>query len=118
MTAKTRNAIGPYIRELRMERALTLDELANRIGISASHLSRIERGLTSPSFRTVAGLARELGVTGEELVQEQRKQVASDDRLVSALRQAGMQEHAAMRVRNGISAGARLELLTVLERLD
>ena len=50
MTARTRNASGPRIREARLARGQTLDSLALAAGISASHLSRLERGMTAPSF--------------------------------------------------------------------
>ena len=43
-----RQRIGPAIRKLRHEQSLTLDDLAAQAGISASHLSRLERGQTLP----------------------------------------------------------------------
>lgn len=60
--------IGPIIRNLRIEREMTLDQLAARAGISASHLSRLERGQAEPSFTVAASLAREIGVSLSELV--------------------------------------------------
>ena len=45
-----RQRIGPAIRRLRRMNGLTLDDLASQAGISASHLSRLERGQTLPSF--------------------------------------------------------------------
>jgi len=55
-----------YYRKLRL---LTQEALANRAGISASYLSRIERGdyKRGPSFRNLLSLARELGVDVAEL---------------------------------------------------
>ena len=43
-----RQYIGAEIRRLRLERGMTLDDLAEAAMISASHLSRVERGLTLP----------------------------------------------------------------------
>ena len=60
--------IGPTIRQLRIDRQLTLDQLAARAGISASHLSRLERGQAEPSFTVAASLAREIGVSLSDLV--------------------------------------------------
>ena len=67
MAARSRNSMGPRIRELRIENGMTLDELAHRAGISASHLSRLERGQTAPSFKVAADIAREIGVKPSEL---------------------------------------------------
>jgi transcriptional regulator with XRE-family HTH domain len=112
----TRNAIGPRIRELRHEQGLTLDDLATRVGISASHLSRLERGKTAPSFTVAAGLAHELGVTAEEFVQIERRQSDVDHQLVMALCQAGLTGETAAHIRDGISTQARAELLAALQR--
>jgi transcriptional regulator with XRE-family HTH domain len=60
--------IGPTIRQLRLDRQMTLDQLAARAGISASHLSRLERGQAEPSFTVAASLAREIGVSLSDLV--------------------------------------------------
>ncbi len=60
--------IGPTIRTLRLEKGMTLDQLAAGAGISASHLSRLERSQAEPSFTVAAALARELGVSLSDLV--------------------------------------------------
>jgi DNA-binding CsgD family transcriptional regulator/DNA-binding XRE family transcriptional regulator len=56
------NRIGICIRDLRREQGITLGTLATAAGITESHLSRIERGLASPSCWVVAALAAQLGV--------------------------------------------------------
>lgn len=61
--------IGLRIRELRLERGMTLDQLSRSAGISASHLSRLERGQAEPSFTVAAGLASQLGVSLTELLE-------------------------------------------------
>lgn len=60
--------IGPRIREIRLERGMTLDQLSRSAGISASHLSRLERGQAEPSFTVAAGLADKLGISLGELL--------------------------------------------------
>ena len=60
--------IGLRIRELRLERGLTLDQLSRSAGISASHLSRLERGQAEPSFTVAAALAGQLGVSLNDLL--------------------------------------------------
>jgi len=48
--------------------SLTLVELAERSGVSASHLGRIERGERFPSARILRRLAQPLGVEEGELM--------------------------------------------------
>lgn len=60
--------IGLRIRELRLERGMTLDQLSRAAGISASHLSRLERGQAEPSFTVAAALATQLGVSLNDLL--------------------------------------------------
>lgn len=54
--------VGQRIRRLRHERALSLERVAARTGLSVGFLSQIERGLSSPSLRVLATLADVLGV--------------------------------------------------------
>ncbi|MHB0886212.1 MAG: helix-turn-helix domain-containing protein [Bacillota bacterium] len=53
-------SLGDKLRLQREEHQLTLNELALRAGISASHLSDIERGQSDPSVDTLRNLARVL----------------------------------------------------------
>lgn len=64
--------LGPKIRELRKERGLTLVELSQKIGLTASYLSRIERSVTSPSLESLARLAEAFQLTIAELFGEFR----------------------------------------------
>jgi transcriptional regulator with XRE-family HTH domain len=65
-----RQRVGPTVRTVREERGLTLEALASRVCISASHLSRIERGLTMPSsavlVRVTDALAVDIGILTDE----------------------------------------------------
>ena len=54
--------IGKRIRALRQERHLTLKELANQCGLSASFLSQVERGLSSASIASLHTIAKIMGV--------------------------------------------------------
>jgi transcriptional regulator with XRE-family HTH domain len=63
-----RQRIGPAIRRLRRMNGLTLDELSSQAGISASHLSRLERGQTLPSFQVLSDIAHVLGADVDEFV--------------------------------------------------
>lgn len=55
------------MRSLRRLRDLTQEEFADSTGLSAEYISRIERGLTSPSFDSIATLAMGLGVEPRSL---------------------------------------------------
>lgn len=50
------------IRERRTERGLTQEALAERAGISANYLAKLELGWKTPSVDTLVRLARALGV--------------------------------------------------------
>lgn len=106
--------MGPRIRELRIERNMTLDDLAQRAGISASHLSRLERGQTAPSFKVAADIAREIGVKPSELATIQREQSDVDTALVQALESVGLEPPMAQHICDRISTAARTSLLDVL----
>lgn len=53
--------LGRRIRETRLRQGLTLKELDDRAGLSATHLSEIERGRTSPTVGALLRIARALG---------------------------------------------------------
>lgn len=55
-------AIGRQVREFRKNLNLTIVEVANRAGISHGMLSKIERGVISPSLTTLNTLAKSLNV--------------------------------------------------------
>lgn len=52
---------------------MTLEQLSGLAGISASHLSRLERGQTQPSFKVAAELANHLGVALSALLVDGRE---------------------------------------------
>ncbi|UUZ93061.1 helix-turn-helix domain-containing protein [Paenibacillus sp. P25] len=66
--------IGSQIQKLRMQKRMSLTELAARAGVAKSYLSSIERDLQSnPSIQFLRKLAPVLGVNVQSLIlQEQR----------------------------------------------
>ena len=62
--------VSRRIRELRRDRGMTLQTLAEKAGVSKSMISKVERGEASPSAATVARLAAGLGVTISSLLGE------------------------------------------------
>ena len=55
-------SLGERIRALRSEQGLTLVQLGQRVGLSASYLSQIERGVTMPSLTRLTTIANALNV--------------------------------------------------------
>ena len=61
-------AVGPRLRQLRLEREATLGDLAEETGISVSTLSRLESGQRKPTLELLLPLARAHRVALDELV--------------------------------------------------
>lgn len=53
--------IGSKLKELRMSKGLTQEELANRAELSKGFISQLERDLTSPSIATLVDILQCLG---------------------------------------------------------
>jgi transcriptional regulator with XRE-family HTH domain len=59
--------IGDRLKALRIEQALTQEELADRAGVSTNTVARLERNETEPHMPTVRKLAVALGVEPRRL---------------------------------------------------
>ncbi len=68
--------IGSALRAERERQRLTLPELAARTGISVSTLSRLENGLRRPDLTLLVPVVRELDVSLDDLVADDRRPVA------------------------------------------
>jgi transcriptional regulator with XRE-family HTH domain len=62
--------IGDKLKNLRIRRALTQQELAERAGISSNALNRIELNKAEPHMSTLRKLANALDVDPTELIGE------------------------------------------------
>ena len=60
--------IGKRIAQLRREKGLTQEELANRMGVSPQAVSKWENDQTCPDISALPGLSKLLGVTVDELL--------------------------------------------------
>jgi transcriptional regulator with XRE-family HTH domain len=60
--------IGDRLKTLRIRRALTQQELADRAGVSSNALNRIELNKAEPHMSTLRKLAKALDVDPTELV--------------------------------------------------
>ena len=60
--------VGSRVRQLRLERHLTQEQLSERAGISTSFLGHIERGSRKLSLESFCRIARALGCTADALL--------------------------------------------------
>lgn len=69
--------LGRRIRKLRLERRMTLKQVEQACGLSATHLSEIERGRTSPTIGALVRIARALEKDASYFIeQDERDDVA------------------------------------------
>ena len=68
-----RDRVGLELQRLREERGLTVEELAQKSGVSVTTIRVAERGPREPNDDTVAKLARPLGLTFDEVWRLQRR---------------------------------------------
>ncbi|MBK8231688.1 MAG: cupin domain-containing protein [Candidatus Eisenbacteria bacterium] len=77
--------LGRRIRRIRQERGLTLKQIEAKVDVSATHISEIERGKTSPTVGALERIAQALEVQPSHLIdiplmQEATVQKAEDAR--------------------------------------
>lgn len=117
------NTVGERIRRLRSSSGITVRELARRIGVSASHVSQVERGIGSFSVPALYAVAAELGVQMHVLLDPEASaftpadsisDVAPDGDLVAAgiVQRAG--EHPTIK----LSSGPQWSRLTAVGEVD
>jgi len=117
-----KKALGQYLRECRLEKqvqegnAFSLRQLAGRIGIEPSYLSKIERGLEPrPSAETTRALALALGQdpdvvlamagkVSDDLLETIRKRPKLFAQLIRELK--NMPDHAVLRLVREVRDGA------------
>lgn len=63
--------IGKKIREFRLKKLLTLQELADKTGYSKGYLSKVEKSVKAPLVATLSVIARELGVSVSVILGEE-----------------------------------------------
>jgi transcriptional regulator with XRE-family HTH domain len=106
-----RARLGANVRDLRMRRRMTQNDLSERSGLSMKFIGEVERGISNPSIVSVAAIARALDADVADLFggtarpvdhyAATRRQLAvvreNADRLVTSLKE--MQAAAAGRLR-------------------
>ncbi|MDE2042359.1 MAG: helix-turn-helix transcriptional regulator [Alphaproteobacteria bacterium] len=69
-----RKLVGTNIRNARIAKDMTQEELAERSGFSQQYISGLERGRRNPTIVSIYELGQALGVTHEQLVAVPRDQ--------------------------------------------
>ena len=70
--------IGKRIKELRRERRMTQEQLADLVGISFQAISKWENGIALPDITLVPRLAQIFGVTTDELFAYNQKEISEE----------------------------------------
>lgn len=76
--------LGNRIRAAREKKGITQEELADRINISPSHISVIERGVKTARIDTVVRIANELDVSADYMLQDLVKR-SRESQLLSSI---------------------------------
>lgn len=65
--SKAVELVGKRIRDYRLKKGLSQEELAHRAELHTAHLGRIERGDENPTIESIEKIVNALGITFEEL---------------------------------------------------
>jgi len=65
--------IGKYIKQIRQQRQMSVTDLAKKVDINKSTLSRYENGTRKIPMEDIADFANVLGVTTESILVEQKE---------------------------------------------
>lgn len=83
------DGIGRHLRRERLEQGLTLEQLADRTGLSRSYLSNVERDVNSPTINTLRTIVDALGTTLSRLfhaVESERRVLTRPDQRIELTR--------------------------------
>ncbi len=72
----TKEEVGRRVKLARFRRDMTLKEVAVRSGMSATHISEIERGKTSPTIGALERISKALGERSAHFVEETTSSLA------------------------------------------
>jgi transcriptional regulator with XRE-family HTH domain len=71
---KKHKPLGERLKDIRVEKGVSLDFLANETGFSAEYLSRMEKGEIMPPVATILRLSRALEIDSGILLREEREE--------------------------------------------
>ncbi|MET0708411.1 MAG: cupin domain-containing protein [Tardiphaga sp.] len=95
--------LGIQVRHLRLVKGLRLKDLADLCGCSESMISKIENNKTAPSLNTIHRIAKALGTSVAELLQDR----ASGGRVVTRAHERQIIQEAG----SGVSGGTEAEVM-------
>lgn len=103
--------VGERLRELRLERNMSLAELADAADLSKGHLSSVEHGLAAITVQTISRLAKGLGVPALYLLtfpaDDDRDQIAELVRKLPAAEVAKLRRELTKMVKDATKAAAK-----------
>ena len=100
--------IGSFIKQKRIEKGLTQQELADIMNVSQKTVSRWETGYNMPDISLLSGLSAELGVTVSSLLAGEETIIEEDAKIKNALN-FGLNEK--KRFTNSIRKALRIALI-------
>lgn len=115
--------VGDRVRAARTEAGMTVRELARRVGVSASHVSQVERGIGAFSVPALYSVASALGVSMSDLLESPSVVSAPTPAAhvpgsTNDLVEAGIVQRAADHPSIQLSSGPRWSRLTVVGEPD
>lgn len=101
--------IGSFLKELRKEKGMTQEQLAERFGVSGRSVSRWETGSNMPDLSILVELAEYYGVDIKEILNGERKGRAMDKELKETLQKVA--DYSELEKKNALKAGNTAFLL-------
>ncbi|WP_110956386.1 helix-turn-helix domain-containing protein [Anaerosinus massiliensis] len=66
-------SFGKVLKSLRVRKGISQEEFSFNTGLHRTYISQLERGLKSPSLRTIAKICKELEFTISQFMEEVEK---------------------------------------------
>lgn len=74
-TGTRQEAIGAVLTELRVQKGLSQRKLADLLGYGQTYISQLERGLKSPTVRTLEAFARAFSMEVSEIARDAERRI-------------------------------------------
>ncbi|OIS52240.1 transcriptional regulator [Staphylococcus equorum] len=84
--------IGKYIKQIRQQKQMSVTDLAKKVDINKSTLSRYENGSRKIPMEDIADFANALGVTPENIMFEQKEAKTNSFETIAAHLNGGLTE--------------------------
>ncbi len=114
--------VGSRVRDARIAVGISVRELARRIGVSASHVSQVERGIGSFSVPALYAVATELRVSMHDLIDPTYPRIvaqgATPEHIAGDLQATGIVQRVADRPSITLHEGPRWARLTTHAEAD